>query len=119
METRTAILRKKAEAENLEIPDDTLSYIAGQIDSNIRELEGALVRVQAYAAIQSSDITTSLAAEALKALKVGTNLSQLTVEQILEKVAEYYHINTTDLTGKNERRGLLCLVKLQCIYVAI
>ncbi|GMA48193.1 chromosomal replication initiator protein DnaA [Tetragenococcus muriaticus] len=107
LETRTAILRKKAEAENLEIPDDTLSYIAGQIDSNIRELEGALVRVQAYAAIQSSDITTSLAAEALKALKVGTNLSQLTVEQILEKVAEYYHINTTDLTGKKRTKGIV------------
>ncbi|MGO2685611.1 MAG: chromosomal replication initiator protein DnaA, partial [Enterococcus italicus] len=69
LETRTAILRKKAEAENLEIPDDTLSYIAGQIDSNIRELEGALVRVQAFAAMRNVDITTSLAAEALKALK--------------------------------------------------
>ncbi|AYW46332.1 chromosomal replication initiator protein DnaA [Tetragenococcus koreensis] len=107
LETRTAILRKKAEAENLEIPDDTLSYIAGQIDSNIRELEGALVRVQAYAAIQSSDITTSLAAEALKALKVGTNLSQLTVEQIQEEVSDYYHLHVSDLKGKKRTKGIV------------
>ncbi|GAA3015573.1 chromosomal replication initiator protein DnaA [Tetragenococcus solitarius] len=107
LETRTAILRKKAEAENLEIPDDTLSYIAGQIDSNIRELEGALVRVQAYAAIQSSDITTSLAAEALKALKVGTSLSQLTVEQIQEEVADYYHLKVSDITGKKRTKGIV------------
>src|SRR5699024_5624316 len=99
LETRTAILRKKAEAEDLEIPDDTLSYIAGQIDSNIRELEGALVRVQAYAAIQSSDITTSLAAEALKALKTGTNFSQLTIQDIQEEVADYYHLKVSDLKG--------------------
>ena len=63
LETRIAILRKKADAERLEIPDDTLSYIAGQIDSNIRELEGALVRVQAFATINGEDITTSLAAD--------------------------------------------------------
>ena len=100
LETRTAILRKKAEAENLEIPDDTLSYIAGQIDSNIRELEGALVRVQAFAAIQSADITTSLAAEALKALKSSQSLSQVSILQIQEEAAKYYHIQMKDLKGK-------------------
>lgn len=107
LETRTAILRKKAEAEDLEIPDDTLSYIAGQIDSNIRELEGALVRVQAYAAIQSSDITTSLAAEALKALKTGTNFSQLTIQDIQEEVADYYHLKVSDLKGKKRTKGIV------------
>ena len=100
LETRTAILRKKAEAENLEIPDDTLSYIAGQIDSNIRELEGALVRVQAFAAIQSVDITTSLAAEALKALKSSQHLSQVSILKIQEDVAKYYHLQIKDLKGK-------------------
>lgn len=66
----------KADAERLEIPDDTLSYIAGQIDSNIRELEGALVRVQAFATINGEDITTSLAADALKSLKsVGSKIN--------------------------------------------
>ena len=107
LETRTAILRKKAEAENLEIPADTLSYIAGQIDSNIRELEGALVRVQAFAAIQSADITTSLAAEALKALKSSHPLSQVSILQIQEEVAKYYHIHLKDLKGKKRVKSIV------------
>lgn len=102
LETRTAILRKKAAAERLEIPDDTLSYIAGQIDSNIRELEGALVRVQAFAAMNSEDISTSLAADALKTLKSGKGHPQLSILQIQEEVAKYYHIQLKDLKGKNE-----------------
>ena len=100
LETRTAILRKKAAAERLEIPDDTLSYIAGQIDSNIRELEGALVRVQAFAAMNSEDISTSLAADALKTLKSGKGHPQLSILQIQEEVAKYYHIQLKDLKGK-------------------
>ena len=107
LETRTAILRKKAEAENLEIPDDTLSYIAGQIDSNIRELEGALVRVQAFAAIQSVDITTSIAAEALKALKSSQHLSQVSILKIQEDVAKYYHLQIKDLKGKKRVKNIV------------
>ena len=107
LETRTAILRKKAEAENLEIPDDTLSYIAGQIDSNIRELEVALVRVQAFAAIQSVDITTSLAAEALKALKSSQHLSQVSILKIQEDVAKYYHLQIKDLKGKKRVKNIV------------
>lgn len=107
LETRTAILRKKAEAENLEIPDDTLSYIAGQIDSNIRELEGALVRVQAFATMQNADITTSLAAEAIKALKSSHTTAQVSILQIQEEVAKYYHIQVRDLKGKKRVKGIV------------
>ncbi|WP_288551510.1 MULTISPECIES: chromosomal replication initiator protein DnaA [Enterococcus] len=107
LETRTAILRKKAEAERLEIPDDTLSYIAGQIDSNIRELEGALVRVQAFATMQNSDITTSLAAEAIKALKSSHGSTQVSILQIQEEVAKYYHIHINDLKGKKRVKGIV------------
>lgn len=107
LETRTAILRKKAEAERLEIPDDTLSYIAGQIDSNIRELEGALVRVQAFATMQNSDITTSLAAEAIKALKSSHGSTQVSILQIQEEVAKYYHIHVNDLKGKKRVKGIV------------
>ncbi|MGG5357287.1 MULTISPECIES: chromosomal replication initiator protein DnaA, partial [unclassified Enterococcus] len=107
LETRTAILRKKAAAERLEIPDDTLSYIAGQIDSNIRELEGALVRVQAFATMNSADITTSLAADALKTLKSGKGHNQLSILQIQEEVAKYYHIQLKDLKGKKRVKSIV------------
>ena len=107
LETRTAILRKKAAAERLEIPDDTLSYIAGQIDSNIRELEGALVRVQAFAAMNSEDISTSLAADALKTLKSGKGHPQLSILQIQEEEAKYYHIQLKDLKGKKRVKSIV------------
>lgn len=107
LETRTAILRKKAAAERIEIPDDTLSYIAGQIDSNIRELEGALVRVQAFAAMNSEDISTSLAADALKTLKSGKGHPQLSILQIQEEVAKYYHIQLKDLKGKKRVKSIV------------
>ncbi|GGC95773.1 chromosomal replication initiator protein DnaA [Enterococcus wangshanyuanii] len=107
LETRIAILRKKADAERLEIPDDTLSYIAGQIDSNIRELEGALVRVQAYATINGEDISTSLAADALKSLKSVGSQNHLSILQIQEEVAKYYHIQLKDLKGKKRVKSIV------------
>ncbi|MEG3032115.1 MAG: chromosomal replication initiator protein DnaA, partial [Enterococcus sp.] len=107
LETRIAILRKKAEAERLEIPDDTLSYIAGQIDSNIRELEGALLRVQAYATMNNAEISTSLAAEALKSLKSNGGVAQISILQIQEEVAKYYHISLKDLKGKKRVKSIV------------
>lgn len=106
---------EKAEAERLEIPDDTLSYIAGQIDSNIRELEGALVRVQAFATMQNSDITTSLAAEAIKALKSSHGSTQVSILQIQEEVAKYYHIHVNDLKGKNGSKASWSHGRSRCI----
>lgn len=106
LETRIAILRKKAQAENLEIPADTLSYIAGQIDSNIRELEGALVRVQAFSTMNNSDITTSLAADAIKTLKNSSN-HPLTIAQIQDEVAKYYNLQVKDLKGKKRVKTIV------------
>ncbi|MER2064340.1 MAG: chromosomal replication initiator protein DnaA, partial [Alkalibacterium sp.] len=107
LETRIAILRKKANAEGLEIPNDTLSYIAGQIDSNIRELEGALVRVQAYSAIQRSDITTSLAADALKSMIKHDAKQNVSIASIQQKVSKYYQISLADLKGKKRVRQIV------------
>lgn len=117
LETRTAILKKKAEAERLEIPDDTLSYIAGQIDSNIRELEGALVRVQAFATMKNADISTSLAAEALKALKGLEPIGQASVLKIQEKVSNYYNIPVSDLKGKKRVKSIV-LPRQIAMYLA-
>ncbi|AQP53887.1 chromosomal replication initiation protein DnaA [Vagococcus penaei] len=107
LETRIAILRKKANAEGLEIPDDTLSYIAGQIDSNIRELEGALVRVQAFATMNGNDITTSLAADALKTLKPASKKKELSILLIQEEVCSYYHLKLKDLKGKKRVKSIV------------
>lgn len=106
LETRIAILRKKADAERLEIPNDTLSYIAGQIDSNIRELEGALVRVQAFATMQNREITTSLAADALKSMIKGLD-KEVTIGKIQQDVARYYHITVEDLKGRRRVKAIV------------
>lgn len=107
LETRIAILRNKADADHLEIPDDTLAYIAGQIDSNVRELEGALVRVQAYATMNKSEITTSLAADALKNLKLDPKNNSLSISRVQDVVAKYYQVTTTDLKGKKRVKQIV------------
>ena len=106
LETRIAILRKKADAERLELPNDTLSYIAGQIDSNIRELEGALVRVQAYATMQNREITTSLAADALKSMVKGYD-KEVSISRIIDEVAKYYSIKPEDIKGKRRVKEIV------------
>lgn len=101
-ETRMAILLIKSESSHLEFPSETLSYIAGQIDSNVRELEGALNRVEFVAkanGITVVDIET--ASQALRSLKNATQqtLSNLTIKKIQDEVANYYHISFSDLVG--------------------
>ena len=107
LETRIAILRNKADLEGIAIPDDTLSYIAGQIDSNVRELEGALARVQAYSLLNNSPISTSLVADALKSLNLSNKLSEVSIPVIQEKVAKYYHLTMADLKGKKRNKQIV------------
>ena len=107
LETRIAILRNKAKAEHLEIPNDTLSYIAAQIDTNVRELEGALIRVQAFSTTKNTDITKSVAADALKAFKLSNDKKGLSVAKIQNKVAKYYHISIQDLKGKKRVKAIV------------
>ena len=107
LETRIAILRNKAKAEHLEIPDDTLSYIAAQVDTNVRELEGALIRVQAYSTTKNTDITKSVAADALKIYKLSTDKKGLSIAKIQSKVAKYYHVSVQDLKGKKRVKTIV------------
>jgi chromosomal replication initiator protein len=107
LETRIAILRKKAEADGLTIDDDTLDYIASQVDTNIRELEGALVKVQAHATIEKEDINVNLAREALADLKLVQKDRGIQISKIQEIVANYYQTSTAELKGKKRVRQIV------------
>ncbi len=87
LETREAILRKKAETEKVPVPDEVTSFIAKVIPSNIRELEGALIRVVAFASLTKSPITAELAAEVLKNSVAPLPLRRVTIALIKERVA--------------------------------
>lgn len=105
-ETRVAILKKKAEAEGIVVSDDILVYIATKIKSNIRELEGAFIRVLAYARLTNDEITVELAAEALKDIVSDSQSRELSVELIQEVVANYYNITVEDLKSQRRTRNI-------------
>ncbi|MBP2058899.1 chromosomal replication initiator protein [Lactobacillus colini] len=107
LETRIAILRKKAESDGMNINDDTLNYIATQIETNIRELEGALVKVQAHATIEKSDINIGLAKDALTDLKLVQKNRGLQIPKIQEVVANYFQITTEELKGKKRVKHIV------------
>ncbi|KRM75857.1 chromosomal replication initiator protein DnaA [Secundilactobacillus collinoides] len=107
LETRIAILRNKATADEIDIPDETLSYIASHIDSNVRELEGALSRVHAYSKLMHQPISTELVATSLKSLKLDKHSSEVTIPSIQEKVAKYYHVSLADLKGKKRMKSIV------------
>jgi chromosomal replication initiator protein len=107
LETRIAILKNKAKLDNLAIPNDTLAYIAGQIDSNVRELEGALSRVQAYSKLKNEPVTTDLVYEALRGLKLTKTSQELSIVDIQNKVASYFHVSISDLKGKKRMKSIV------------
>ena len=106
LETRIAILRKKAMVDHLDVPNDVMFSIANRIDTNIRELEGALTRVVAYASLMRQPITTELAAQALKDLFPGTGQKEVTLEVIQEIVANYFQIPVSELHSKKRSRSI-------------
>lgn len=106
LETRIAILRKKAIMENLDVPDDVTSYIATNIETNIRELEGALTRVVAYANMMRSPLTFELAAHALKDILPPHRPKQVTIQTIKQVVAEHYNIRLQDFEVRNRSRSV-------------
>ncbi|MBM7855830.1 chromosomal replication initiator protein [Desulfohalotomaculum tongense] len=105
-ETRIAILRKKAQLEGLKVPDDTISYIADKIHSNIRELEGALIRIIAYASLTNSPITPEVAADVLKDILPPSKPKPITVDLIQQVVAKHYKIRPEDLKAKKRTRAV-------------
>src|SRR5699024_6933768 len=105
-ETRTAILNKKAKAEGLDIPDEVMIYIANQIDTNIRELEGALIRVVAYSSLVNHDIDAALAADALKDIIPNQKPKKITIDIIQEVVREKYGIKLEDFVSKKRTKAI-------------
>ncbi len=106
IETRIAILRKKAKLENIQVPNEVMVYIADKIQSNIRELEGALIRVMAYASLSSNPVTQETAAEALKNILPTANPKQIEITSIQEAVAEYFHLPLSDFKAKKRTRAV-------------
>ncbi len=105
IETREAILRKKAESEKIPVPDEVTSFIAKVIPSNIRELEGALIRVVAYASLTKSPITLDLAAEVLKSALAQAPLQRITIPKIKETVASAHGLTVKEMdNGRRDQR---------------
>ncbi|WIF95879.1 chromosomal replication initiator protein DnaA [Caminicella sporogenes] len=105
-ETRIAILRKKAELEKIDIPNEVLHFIAKKIKSNIRELEGALIRISAYSSLANKQISVELAQEALKDIISSSKPKQITISYIKDIVAQHFNIKVEDLDSKRRTRSI-------------
>ncbi|MBU5268179.1 chromosomal replication initiator protein DnaA [Virgibacillus proomii] len=106
LETRIAILTKKAKAEGLDIPNEVMLYIANQIDTNIRELEGALIRIVAYSSLVNQDIDASLAADALKDIIPSNKPKAITIPSIQEVVGAKYNVRLEDFLAKKRTKSI-------------
>jgi chromosomal replication initiator protein len=107
LETRMAILRNKADRDHVQVPPETLEFIAGKIPSNIRELEGALIRVTAYASLSGEPVTTELAQRLLVDLVSDANLKPRTDEELLAEIAGILGFEVEALKGKSRQRPLV------------
>ncbi|WP_426593868.1 chromosomal replication initiator protein DnaA [Cellulomonas sp. McL0617] len=107
LETRIAILRKKAGSERLQAPPDVLEYIASKISTNIRELEGALIRVTAFANLNRQQVDLSLAEIVLKDLITDDQTTEITATQVIGQTAAYFGLSIDDLCGSSRSRVLV------------
>src|SRR5260221_2866025 len=107
LETRMAILRVKADLLRYRVPDDIIAYIAGRVQTNIRELEGCLNRLMAYQQLHHTDLTIEVARAAMSSLGNDMPESRLSIKQIAQAVAEYYHISLEDMCGKQRDKHIV------------
>lgn len=105
-ETRIAILKKKADVEKLNIDNEVMVYIANKIKSNIRELEGALIRIVAYSSLTNREISIDLATEALKDIISSKHSKQVTIDLIQDIVASYYNLKIDELKSARRTRNI-------------
>lgn len=117
IETRIAILRKKTQADNLKAPDEVLELIASRIQSNIRELHGALIRVVAYSSLTGEKVTVPLAEDVLRDIFPETNSRPITIVMIQSEVCKYYNITKAELVG-NKRSQNIVLPRQIAMYIS-
>jgi chromosomal replication initiator protein len=115
LETKVAIIKKKAERQGIEVPDNVALYIASKIKSNIRELEGALVRLVAYSSLTGSEITLPMAQETLRNI-LSNDEKAITVEMIQKSIADYFGMRVQDLKSKNNSKAV-ALPRQVCMYL--
>lgn len=106
IETRIAILREKVRQEHMNIPDDVLELIATHVSSNIRELEGNLIRLNAYAQLVNKPVTVEVCQEALREVLVQPKARQINAQVVMQTISDYYGITVDDLTNQSRRREI-------------
>ncbi|PMQ01285.1 MAG: chromosomal replication initiation protein DnaA [Dictyoglomus sp. NZ13-RE01] len=116
LETRIAILKKKAEAERVNVPESVIEFIAEQIQSNIRELEGALIRTVAFASLNNVPIDLSLAKTVLKDI-LQPSVTPISIQAIIREVANYFHLTPEQIVGKG-RTQEVALPRQIAMYLA-
>lgn len=115
LETKVAIIKKKAERQGIELPDNVALYIASKIKSNIRELEGALVRLVAYGSLTGSEITLPMAQETLRDI-LSSDAKAITIEMIQKTIADYFGMRVQDLKSKNNAKAV-AVPRQVCMYL--
>jgi len=106
LETRIAILKQKAELNHFNIADDILHFIATQIPTNVREMEGALTRIIAYASLLNTEVSLNIASTVIRDLGGIKQEKPLTIDDIQRKVSEYYHVSVSELCSKTRTRDV-------------
>jgi chromosomal replication initiator protein len=116
LETRIAILKKKAELDGINVPEDVIFYIANNIRTNIRELEGSLVRLLALASLTNTEINLSTAKEMLDSI-IGSKKNHIGFQSILRTVADYFDVSEESLVGKR-RTASVAFPRQVAMYIA-
>ncbi|MPZ69099.1 MAG: chromosomal replication initiator protein DnaA [Actinobacteria bacterium] len=107
LETRLAIIQRKADVDNLPVPPDVMEFIATRIQTNIRELEGALIRVAAYASLTHSAVTLELAQDVLRSLLPNSAEARVTPDLVIRVAADYFDLSIEDIKSPNRSRPLV------------
>lgn len=116
LETRIAILRKKSALDKKDVPDEVIYYIASRFDSNIRELEGALIRVVAYSSLAKEPITPEMAKEVLRDILPEEENRDISIDYIMKVTADHFNLSVKQLASPNRSRQLVTARQI-CMYL--